>query len=37
LVEAARAVVEVQSHRHPFEVLIEVDTDGHRSGVGARG
>ena len=33
-VEAAQAVVEAQSHRDPFEVLIEVDTDGHRSGVG---
>jgi D-serine deaminase-like pyridoxal phosphate-dependent protein len=33
-VEAAQAVVEAQSRRDPFEVLIEVDTDGHRSGVG---
>lgn len=33
-VEAARAVVEAQSRRDPLEVLIEVDTDGHRSGVG---
>jgi D-serine deaminase-like pyridoxal phosphate-dependent protein len=33
-VEAAQAVVEAQSHRDPFEVLIEIDTDGHRSGVG---
>ncbi|MBR1166277.1 DSD1 family PLP-dependent enzyme [Bradyrhizobium liaoningense] len=33
-VEAAQAVVEAQSHRDPFHVLIEVDTDGHRSGVG---
>ena len=32
--EAARAVVETQAQRDPFEVLIEVDTDGHRSGVG---
>lgn len=32
-VEAAQAVLEVQPHRDPFEVLIEVDTDGHRSGV----
>jgi D-serine deaminase-like pyridoxal phosphate-dependent protein len=31
--EAARAVVEAQAPRDPFEVLIEVDTDGHRSGV----
>jgi threo-3-hydroxy-D-aspartate ammonia-lyase len=33
-VEAAQAVVESQSHCDPFEVLIEIDTDGHRSGVG---
>ena len=32
--EAAQAVVEAQAQRDPFEVLIEVDTDGHRSGVG---
>jgi len=32
-VEAAQAVVEAQSHRDPFEVLIEIDTDGHRSGL----
>ena len=31
--EAAQAVVEAQAPRDPFEVLIEVDTDGHRSGV----
>jgi D-serine deaminase-like pyridoxal phosphate-dependent protein len=36
-VEAAQAVVEAQSHRDPFEVLIEIDTDGHRSGVAPRG
>jgi threo-3-hydroxy-D-aspartate ammonia-lyase len=33
-IEAAHAVVEAQAGRNPFEVLIEVDTDGHRSGVG---
>jgi D-serine deaminase-like pyridoxal phosphate-dependent protein len=33
-IEAAHAVVEAQAGRDPFEVLIEVDTDGHRSGVG---
>ena len=33
-VEAAQATIEAQSHRVSFEVLIEVDTDGHRSGVG---
>jgi D-serine deaminase-like pyridoxal phosphate-dependent protein len=33
-VEIAQAVVEAQSRSDPFEVLIEVDTDGHRSGVG---
>ena len=33
-VEAAQAVVEATSHRNAFEVLIEIDTDGHRSGVG---
>jgi D-serine deaminase-like pyridoxal phosphate-dependent protein len=33
-VEVAQAVVEVQLQRDPFEVLIEIDTDGHRSGVG---
>lgn len=33
-VAAAEAVVEMQSPHGPFEVLIEVDTDGHRSGVG---
>ncbi len=32
-IEAARAVIEAQIRRDPFEVLIEVDTDGHRSGV----
>ena len=32
--EAAQAVVEAESHRDPIEVLIEIDTDGHRSGVG---
>jgi D-serine deaminase-like pyridoxal phosphate-dependent protein len=29
-----RAVVEAQTHCGPFDVLIEVDSDGHRSGVG---
>lgn len=29
----ARAVVETQTRSDPFEVLIEVDSDGHRSGV----
>ena len=33
-IEAAHAVVEAKTGRDPFEVLIEVDTDGHRSGVG---
>ncbi len=34
-VEIAQAIVETQSRNSdPFEVLIEVDTDGHRSGVG---
>lgn len=33
-IEAARAVVAAQAGHSPFEVLIEVDTDGHRSGVG---
>ena len=33
-IEAAHAVVEAETGRDPFEVLIEVDTDGHRSGVG---
>lgn len=33
-VVVAQAVVEAQMRSDPFEVLIEVDTDGHRSGVG---
>jgi D-serine deaminase-like pyridoxal phosphate-dependent protein len=33
-VAAAQAVVAAVSARSPHEVLIEVDTDGHRSGVG---
>ena len=33
-VAAAQAVAEAQPQHEPFEVLIEVDTDGHRSGVG---
>ena len=33
-VESARAIVEFgRTHGHAFEVLIEVDTDGHRSGI----
>lgn len=33
-VEGARAIVEFgRAHAHAFEVLIEIDTDGHRSGV----
>jgi D-serine deaminase-like pyridoxal phosphate-dependent protein len=33
-IEAAHAVVAAETGRDPYEVLIEVDTDGHRSGVG---
>lgn len=33
-VVVAQAVAEAQTRSDPFEVLIEIDTDGHRSGVG---
>jgi len=33
-VEGAQAIVDFgRIHNHPFEVLIEIDTDGHRSGI----
>ncbi len=33
-VEGARAIVDAgREHHHAFEVLIEIDTDGHRSGI----
>lgn len=33
-VEGARAIVEYgRAHGHAFEVLVEIDTDGHRSGI----
>jgi D-serine deaminase-like pyridoxal phosphate-dependent protein len=35
-IEAARALVEAGSaNRHAFDVMIEIDSDGHRSGVNA--
>lgn len=33
-IAAARAIVSAVSAANPFEVLIEVDSDGHRSGIG---
>lgn len=33
-IEASHAVIAAQSGLDPFEVLVEVDTDGHRSGIG---
>lgn len=33
-IEASHAVIAAQTGSDPFEVLVEVDTDGHRSGIG---